>query len=688
MPGSGLNNVLLLGDGTEVSMEFFKKAFEKPEYMVEFKHFVQNSSHKTASRLHAVNLTLKENIASAVKHKTDYKAVLQDILDGQSRKTSGCGLAKVAAIRFMINASHPAIRRREPFARLDFLASEQALATPAEYLNNPIHRLLVEVHVYGFVWEANLSKTYYATQAVLALGRLSIAVAGAVMSGGASAASLVDSIREAGKVTRDIVKLAGEAKNIVSEVQALADDHIMPTVEALRDVKAAGSGLKAARSGAGHAILGGPGDGPLDLSVAMRVDDSKRRPSFFERFVPTLYDSKKEAQKAQRKAQAEREQEIRKIHFLAVQQITPVIQIHDELEVSSEQQDFMSFKLKTFMTKRGFVRVGETNRDQFNQMVMVTKSNSFHSDSAIELLCRPWSSPNMLLSYLNSKHSGVTEFPEGLSSRFCKWDPDAQGEWELIDEQASTMPLPETLKRARVRLQQQAQAQAQLAEQRKRMIEGQQRLFLERARTKVQATAARTAALQAQQATQAAQREAELRQQAQAMVQSLMSDRQHQGGLLQQQMLASTQHEALARERQDSVTRLQESLQGQERQRREDELRRYAQVAQSRLLPTAKEFKEATTTRTAFITNKRKNMNLLLIDSALMNWENVQKASTSKVRSSEEISGALRLIQESCMAYMAEKQASAKASGSGVSERYMPVLKVWRAADTLIKMLE
>lgn len=448
MPVSDLSNVVLLGDEPTYSREIFGKLFETPAKMTRFKHYVSTSKDRWKNRAFSRTATFTESLEMVFKGRTDYGVILRDLKDNER---SG-SLAHVANFRFMVNASHAALLTKR-IGNLQVLASDQRLITPADYLHQPLHRLLVEEHVFAFVWSPIYSRSYHALRAVVAAARLASAAASTVASLGATAPALISSLQSAADVAHDLIKLKGAVSESITHLQAIKGE-LEAVAEPLSELH---SGVSAVRSGGGSLgsdlLMPATQGGTLDLTargVNTEVQSVKRLGGI----LGTRAEKPEERARRIRKEVAALEQQAGSLNFVVVQHIVPVIQHRDNVEVSSSSTELIDFNFKTYLANKALVRVGETSRDAFNQLVAAAKADALGDGALANLVCYPWMVAGEYLQYIRTPRDdaqGPRQFPSEKAA-FVKWDLTAP-EWILVDEKPATMPMPESLRKARRNLE-------------------------------------------------------------------------------------------------------------------------------------------------------------------------------------------------------------------------------------------
>lgn len=181
-----------------------------------------------------------------------YALILRDIKELESHGS----MAHVANIRFLINANHAAVGNTGA-GSLKFMHSSMKPHTPADQLYQPVHRLLVEEHVFAFSWSPVLSKTYYAVMAAIAAAKLASSVASTVASFGATTPALIDAIGSAASTMSDIIKLGSAVKESASVLAAGAAEAYALGTEAYDMYTASRDPSAAAAATSSSAAIGG-----------------------------------------------------------------------------------------------------------------------------------------------------------------------------------------------------------------------------------------------------------------------------------------------------------------------------------------------------------------------------------------------------------------------------------------------
>ncbi len=468
MPGTGLMNVKVLGEGTEYSKEMFGKLFLEPAKMPRFKHYVSTSPDRFKNRAFSAETTFSESFRSVLSGKTNYPAILRELLTKEHQGS----LSLVGNFSFLINASHAAVRAKGP-SSLSFMASGQTLVTPADYLHQPLHRLLVEEHVYAFVWAPTLSHSYHALMAAVALAKLATATVSTVATFGAAAPALIASLQSAADVAQDLIKLKTRVSEAVTHLQTLAGE-LETTAGHLSEARTHLSALGGAGdTGSEHLMPGSPA--MLDPAAASIAPAPKRVKRAFG-LLGSRMQTEREAARDARTQLASAEAEIQKLNFVVVQQITPVVQLRDNVEVTSATSTVMNFNHKTYIAKKALVRVGETSRDRFNQMVAAAKLDSLGRGGLAELFLRPWHMHDTYLQYMRAAselQAGSDPRPAGASTTILKWDHFPGSDWELVDEKPATQPIPSTILATRAKLEATVRARMAAAQaQQNQMLRG------------------------------------------------------------------------------------------------------------------------------------------------------------------------------------------------------------------------
>ncbi|MEY2620029.1 MAG: hypothetical protein RL522_3031 [Pseudomonadota bacterium] len=462
MPSTGLSNVAVLGDSTEYSRQMFAQLFKHPEHMPKFKRFVSTSADRWKYRLGAKQASVSESARMVFSAKTNYNVVLRQLIAEEDKGS----LAHIANFRFMINASHAAVSTLAN-GSLRCLSSPQSLRTPADYLHQPLHRLLIEEHVYAFVWSPQYSKTYHAVRAAVAVARLASSVASTVTSLGASAPALIESLQAAAKVTQDLIKLKTAVGSSVSTLLQMKEE-VGGMLDDLSDAREKVAALHGSSAAVSDALVGSASSGSLDLA-SRSVASAPQSVKVWRGLLGSRQETDQERLARIGKELETLEKEIQGLNFVVVQHITPVIQLRDNVDIASPTDMVMQFNFKTYLAKRALVRVGETNRDRFNQMVAADKTDSLGANGIAEVLCHPWPAEGVFLQYLRQPKDESLEprtYPQSSSLAFVHWDDLSKPEWELADERRDTMPLPESILKARAAMQahmREAQRQATAA---------------------------------------------------------------------------------------------------------------------------------------------------------------------------------------------------------------------------------
>lgn len=680
MPGSGLEKVAVLGNDTAYSLSVFKALFAKPDTMRLFKGRVSTAESRQAYRLFAKNSSTLRSVKSFLSGKTDYQAVLTDILDRKSEH--GC-LSHVATVRALIDARHGQVQATGGNG-LGFLAStaaskkEDVDAAGSLRMREPMHRLLVEEHVLVFVWSPRLSKSYYVLKAAVAAAELASSTVATVGSLGAAVPGLIFSLQSAANSLHQVIKLKGELGDQVDRLvqfgqqirdsKGMADEigdamaHLSDQMGAIKD----GAGAVLAPSEQAGAAQG-PVSRSMDLSMRQQDGSRKKVSSFFG--LVSREETDREYQARLRKELMDAEQAIQRLNFVVVQQITPVIQVRDNFEVRRATDKEFSFDFRTFIARRAIVRVGETNRDRFNQLIAANKSGAFEAAGIANLLCSPWSTSSYLqfIRTPNDQEESLREFSAQQGS-FVHWDDLSKPEWELVDEKVGTMPLPTELLKARVRMQEQARSAAQASQLQKAALIQRQHAWANNARGQVALAGLRSRA------------DATAAQLLQAQ-QALTAER----GLRVTGTAASQAAEHLAHDRLAQAQRQQLAATAARADKAASEVQRLRLINQALAaadIPSPETFKLQTTTRTGPFVNSRNNPKLLMIDLALLAWHDAKAGSTVASRGVEQMMGALLTLIAACDEFIASKRAKGRSS-----EREAPVEKIRAAATRIHEIL-
>lgn len=436
MPSDDLKNLKLLGDTTEASSPIFCDLFEREgaQYLPKFKQSVQEVRHLV--RAFSANASFGESVKAVLSGKTPYGAILKDI----KSQSKGSSFGLVANVRYVVNASHPEVAKdRGGAGGLQFLASKAlAVDTFRDELYPSLHRLLIEQHVYAFTWNPNLSTTYHVASAGIAVAGLAASAAASVATVGAAAPALIQSLRQAASATSDIVKLVSSLSESVDQLTAIRD-----VVQEAGDQASQAAEHLGAVAGSGAAS----GFRMPDRSGSAFKLSPKTVSSWGGLFKHT--ESEAEVRKRVGKAMLEIEKELGRVNFVVIQQITPMIQIRDNIDVSSANPDVISFKLKTYIANRSILRAGETDRDTFNRMVVEERKPSLDHAGAATTLCWPWPAGGLFARYISTPGAGVQRMEKDPSVAFVRWNDLGANEWVLADETPGTLPLPDSLLKAR-----------------------------------------------------------------------------------------------------------------------------------------------------------------------------------------------------------------------------------------------
>lgn len=450
MPLEDSKSYKLLGDDAETSFPIFCDLFteDKIRFLSMFK---SKAGGSFTYRAFAKNASAAESLKALATAKTPYKAVLQDILS----KAEGCNVGLAANLRYIVNASHAEVSndRKGRGGGLSFLASKPAVLSESarDELYPPMHRLLVEQHVYAFTWKPNYSSTYHVASAGMALGSLAFSAVATAGSLGAAAPALIQSLRQAANATGDIIKLVAQVKDVVDQLTAVRDQ-VAETREFASQASEHLQALSGSGSASGFKMPERSGSG---LSL---------QPKTVSRFGGLI--KRKESDKevlARMGANLNKvESDLQKYQFVVIQQITPMIQIRDNIDVTADNPDLIGYTLKTYIANRSIIRAGETDRDTFNRMLVEARSPTLDQPSAAQTLCWPWPSEALFARYIRTPHAGLAPLASDPSVAYVKWNDLSANEWVLADEQPGTMPLPASLKAARQK-RQAAELQARAA---------------------------------------------------------------------------------------------------------------------------------------------------------------------------------------------------------------------------------
>ncbi len=441
MPLEDSKSYKLLGDDAETSFPIFCDLFTDDK--IRFLSMFQNKAGGAFTYMaFAKNASAAESLKALATATTPYKAVLQDILS----KADGCNVGLAANLRYIVNASHAEVSndRKGRGGGLSFLASKPAVLSESarDELYPPMHRLLVEQHVYAFTWKPNYSSTYHVASAGMALGSLAFSAVTTAGSLGAAAPALIQSLRQAANATGDIIKLVAQVKDVVDQLTAVRDQ-----VAETREFASQASEHLQALSGSGRASgFKMPERSGSGLSL---------QPKTVSRFGGLI--KRKESDKevlARLGANLNKvESDLQKYQFVVIQQITPMIQIRDNIDVTADNPDLIGYTLKTYIANRSIIRAGETDRDTFNRMLVEARSPTLDQPSAAQTLCWPWPLGAHFARYVRTPHAGLVPMASDPSVAYVKWNDLSANEWVLADEQPGTMPLPASLKAARQKRQ-------------------------------------------------------------------------------------------------------------------------------------------------------------------------------------------------------------------------------------------
>ena len=450
----GLEKISFLGDDITKSSVYFDSLFAEPTKMPKFKALVSTSEDRWKNRAFNNDSTVSEGFRSVFTGTTNYNAILTNI-----KKTQGSGsFGQVANIKFLIDANNKAISKAGA-GSLAFMHSDKTHANPADQLYQPVHRLLVEEHVFAFIWTPTLSSTYYAVTALIAAAKLTSSVISTVGTLGATTPALINSICDAVSTGKEIINLLNdinEAKGILLDG---ATEAIDLAGEAYSNAKAAYDPVAAAGGEISGSLIAGGGGTTLDLGAHTIENKTQKVKGYF---YGERDESEDEKNKRLGKERLERENEVGKLNFIVVQHITPVMQVRDDVDVADPSNPNATFQLKTYMLKESLVRAGETTRDKYNQMILGLKTETFDKDSAAEIFCRPWSVEGLYsqfkIAYAVNPGTGIKA--DDVAFKKLNWNLASEPSWELVDERPGTLPLPQAILNARIRLQEQAKAQA------------------------------------------------------------------------------------------------------------------------------------------------------------------------------------------------------------------------------------
>ena len=429
------------------SRQYFEDLFQYPTKMPKFKARVSTSADRWKARGFSSNATILESISALMHAQTNYSVILKDI---QELERKGYGsVAHVAGIRFLIDANHASVSK-EGAGSLAFMRSAMTRTTPADQLYKPVHRLLVEEDIFAFSWSPLLSRSYHAVMAIIATAKLASAVVSTVGTFGAAAPALIDAIGSAASTLQDVVKLASavqEASSILVEGAATVIEEGSAAREHL------GAASNPSEFGVGSAVAAGQA---TDLGAhTASIDRGTVKTMFGLRSRP---ETDAEMRKRLGRELLEFEGEVQKLNFVVVQRVTPVLQVRDNIDVTDPTKPNATFEIKTYMSSRSLVRAGETTRDKFAQMVMVSKTESFNSPAAAELLCRPWAAENTYRQWQDEPGAHIGSEAGDAVFGPLNWDVDSS--WMLVGERMGTLPLPAGILSARIRLQERARLRA------------------------------------------------------------------------------------------------------------------------------------------------------------------------------------------------------------------------------------
>lgn len=436
----------VLGDDGRFSRRMFEQLFNDSEFLPQLKHRIQGWDGRFAYRAAAKNATLKERWNSFTKGQTNYTVILRDIKGEESEGS----VAHVGSFRLLVDAQSPVLGED-----LKCLTSNRPKVNNEDSLSLPMHRLLVENHVYAFTWDPEFSDAYYAVKGAIAAARLASSVVSAVATVGAAAPALIDALHAAADSVHDIIRLKSAVEAGVGHLVSIKDE-----VLTVRDnLSETASHLGALAGQGSHSRLPGLLDmaGPLDVPV------KPGKTGFLDKLRGRSgAPSAKQVGIQQRNALAAAEARYRTLYFVTVQQITPVVQVREDVEVRSASDKVISFNFKTVMADKSLLRVGETSRDQFNQMVGGDKGGAVTSRQLAELFCRPWVLKDKFMEFLRRPIDG-----DALPDRFARtstslvrWNDLGAPGWHVIKSSPSTMPMPPALLHAREQIQAKAQAKA------------------------------------------------------------------------------------------------------------------------------------------------------------------------------------------------------------------------------------
>ncbi len=441
MPLEDSKSYKLLGDDAETSFPIFCDLFTDDK--IRFLSMFQNKAGGAFTYMaFAKNASAAESLKALATATTPYKAVLQDILS----KADGCNVGLAANLRYIVNASHAEVSndRKGRGGGLTFLASKPAVLSESarDELYPPMHRLLVEQHVYAFTWKPNYSSTYHVASAGMALGSLAFSAVATAGSLGAAAPALIQSLRQAANATGDIIKLVAQVKDVVDQLTAVRDQ----VAETREFASQASEHLQALSGSGGASGFKMPERSGSGLSL---------QPKTVSRFGGLI--KRKESDKevlARMGANLNKvESDLQKYQFVVIQQITPMIQIRDNIDVTADNPDLIGYTLKTYIANRSIIRAGETDRDTFNRMLVEARSPTLDQPSAAQTLCWPWPLGAHFARYVRTPHAGLVPMASDPSVAYVKWNDLSANEWVLADEQPGTMPLPASLKAARQKRQ-------------------------------------------------------------------------------------------------------------------------------------------------------------------------------------------------------------------------------------------
>ncbi len=362
---------------------------------------------KQGMRAFQKSASFVESARAVVTATTNYPKIWRDILSLKDKVDSGKSLSSIALIAkfgYLVDAAHPSIRGEGssiPFYSFTPPAGEAS----AQSVNHSNYRLYVEQHIYAFVWEPSYSETYHAMMATIAVAKVAAAIGATVMSGGAAAPSLIVAINAAHQNAKSVI-VVGQAIYQTGSMLATLGKGAYEAYTAGSEARASNQrGVDAAagrNSSAQSEILAGV-TGNLDLAAPVVGAVPKQKAKYyFDMFGMRQQTTKEVLQEQGAQVQAQ-EAAFQRLNFIVVQQITPILQTRGNVSLSA---DTMTVETTTRFWNNSMIRVGETNRDKYDQLIQSIKTDSFDHSAAVDHLISPWGAEG---AWLQSKRDRTTE---------------------------------------------------------------------------------------------------------------------------------------------------------------------------------------------------------------------------------------------------------------------------------------